>query len=691
MGNRAGTLQVIGFLALAPLQAGLAQAPADDAVELETVIVTATRRTAERQDVAGAVDRVNEQEIARQAPDVVAAALRGLPGVFFQQTTPGQGIPIVRGLKGSQVLHLVDGVRLNNAFFRDAPNQYLGLVDALTVSRVEVLRGAAGGLYGADAMGGVVQMFTRETQFDTDRATSRYRLYGSFDTVDRGRLARAEAATGNRHGSLAGGFSWQALGDRRTGSGETPHPSGFRSRAGDLKLLLGDPASGAWMVAAQSLEQPATPRVDELVPGYGQSEASSAIYRFEPNRRDLLHVRYRRGDARRGLGALDVHLARQVITDDRSTQDLGSPVINTEQNESTLDGLVLQVIRSLSPDLTLTWGAELYRDAVRSARQERLAEGGAPVDVRGRFPDRSRLDSDAVYLDADWRIDERWRLDTALRYSRFDIRLPETTANPAVRLTPDDLTGDLRLHLALSPTAALAANLSRGFRPPNVFDLGTLGARPGNRFNVANPELGPETVWSYDLGLKLRGRQWTLEAYAFALDYRDRITSVATGDVTPDGRVVVRSENLTHVVISGIELGGTAKLAAGLEASLGVSYARGEERRDALPDTPADRIPPLNGRLGLTWHATERWRVEPWLLFAGRQDRLSLRDREDPRIDPGGTAGWWTANLDLAWRVRPGLDVGLRLHNLLDQPYREHGSGLDAAGFNLGLWLDASF
>ena len=52
----------------------------------------------------------------------------GSPGVFLQQTTPGQGAAIIRGLKGSEVLHLVDGFRLNNAIFRNAPTQYLALV-----------------------------------------------------------------------------------------------------------------------------------------------------------------------------------------------------------------------------------------------------------------------------------------------------------------------------------------------------------------------------------------------------------------------------------------------------------------------------------------------------------------------------------------------------------------------------------
>jgi outer membrane cobalamin receptor len=89
---------------------------------MESVVVTATRTEASVLEVADAISAIDSTDISRLAPELLAEMLRGVPGAFFQQTTPGQGIPIIRGLKGSQVLHLVDGMRLNNAFFRNAPN-----------------------------------------------------------------------------------------------------------------------------------------------------------------------------------------------------------------------------------------------------------------------------------------------------------------------------------------------------------------------------------------------------------------------------------------------------------------------------------------------------------------------------------------------------------------------------------------
>ncbi|RKY14843.1 MAG: hypothetical protein DRQ55_20265, partial [Planctomycetota bacterium] len=204
------------FWALAP---SLASAEAgDEEMEstrlMESIVVTATRTQESILDVAEAVSVVGAEEINRLAPDVLAEMLRGVPGAFFQQTTPGQGIPIIRGLKGSQVLHLVDGMRLNNAFFRNAPNQYLGLVDAYATDRTEIIRGSAPSLYGADAMGGVLQVLTAEPDFDTDQWNSEGRFYGTYNSVDSSLIGRVAAATGRNGNVLSAGITYQHHGDR---------------------------------------------------------------------------------------------------------------------------------------------------------------------------------------------------------------------------------------------------------------------------------------------------------------------------------------------------------------------------------------------------------------------------------------------------------------------------------------------
>jgi len=659
--------------------------------KLEHVQVTATRTSKRDIDISAAVTAIDEDAMREMAPDVIAELLRGQPGTFFQQTTPGQGIPIIRGLKGSQVLHLVDGMRLNNAFFRNAPNQYLGLVDSFAARRMEVVRGSQGSLYGADAMGGVLNVLTIEPDYAEPEWQQESRLYGSYDSVDDGWVLSARTQGGKQGWGFAGGATYQDHSSRKSGSGETLAPSAYKSKAADLKFVVDSSERTNLMLSAQVMEQPSTPRYDEMVPGFGQSEPSSEKYLFEPNRRSFIHARFRYDGQSGWFDQFEAHLARQVITDDRITQDFGSQIITSEKNRSTLDGITAQINSYFDSGISLVWGAEYYTDEVDSLRFRQAEGSDTRTEVRSRFPNESSMDSTAVYLSGEWISTNKFNLSAGLRYSWFDIYLPANENTSAVNLEPSALTGDTHAVFELRPGVKLVANLGRGFRPPNIFDLATLGPRPGNRFNVANTDLDPETVWSYDLGIKKETDSLELEVFAFYLDYSDKITSVFTGDVTEDGRVIVRSENRNSVKLYGLETGLYWALRDEIHLFAVINYTHGEERDDSDASFPADRIPPLNGKIGVEYLLGSDLRVEPYLVFAGRQDRLSPRDAGDPRINPMGTSGWGTLNILLDWQATDSLQLGLRLENIGDKYYREHGSGIDAPGRNLGLWLNYEF
>ena len=674
------------------------ESAAEEMRVLETVQVTATRSEQSIYAVSEAVTVIGTEAINRKAPELLAEMLRGVPGAFFQQTTPGQGIPIIRGLKGSQVLHLVDGMRLNNAFFRNAPNQYLGLVDAYMTENMEVVRGSAPSLHGADAMGGVVQVLSAEPDFSGLDWQSEGRVYGSFNSVDSSFVGRIQAALGRNGSAISGGLTYQDHSDREVGGGATVTPSDYTVKAADFKWRQALGANSEIMLSAQYLEQPSSPRVDELVAGFGQDHPSSEQYEFKPNRRDFLHARYRLESDSAWFSHFEVHLARQIITDDRLTQDYNAPEIVQEFNESTLDGLTLQVNSPWSCALPgqqsahcqLVWGFEYYADEISSSRLRTDSGTGITNPSRGRFPDQSTMDSAALYAANEWHWDAL-TVSGGLRYSWFEIFLPTTAEVAAVRLKPDDLTGDIHFNFEIKPSLHLVSNIGRGFRPPNIFDLGTLGSRPGNRFNVPNTDLKPESVWSYDLGIKSGGSRWEAELFLFYSDYQDKISSRFTGKLTEDGRFIVRSDNLNKVQLWGIESGLRYLFSDVVEVYTVINFTRGEEKDVSGLTVPADRIPPVNGRLGLILNPGYGLRLEPWLDFAGEQVRLSPRDVSDPRINPTGTSGWATFNFSLSWQASKALELGMRLENLADKNYREHGSGIDAPGRNLGIWFNAQF
>ena len=125
-------------------------------VEVPEVTVTATRAEKEPFKTPNAITVLDLKQLERTNADIASNLLQDVGGVIAQQTTVGQGSPMLRSLTGYQTLIQVDWVRLNNSTFRSGPNQYTATVSPEMLARAEVLLGSSSMLYGSGAMGGVV-------------------------------------------------------------------------------------------------------------------------------------------------------------------------------------------------------------------------------------------------------------------------------------------------------------------------------------------------------------------------------------------------------------------------------------------------------------------------------------------------------------------------------------------------------
>ena len=675
------TFVTVVVLICALVPAAHAQDGEANADRFEEIQVTATRRPVRSGDVSSAVTLLSAEEI--RIHKLTTDALAAQPGVFLQQTTPGQGAAIVRGLKGSEVLHLVDGFRLNNAIFRNAPTQYLALISPGTVERIEILRGSPASLYGSDAVGGVLQVINRVPEFSGTETDYVGEFGLGMDTAELERSLHASVEAGTER--LAGLMSLDYLetGDRRTGGGERIGPSGFTSKSARAAFSYTPDDSSSWLFDMQYGRQPKTPRIDELVAGFGQTEPASEEFFFAPNERLFAHLRHLQSD-----GWLDadwvVDLGWQRIVDDRISRNFGSEIRRLEENSSDLVGLTVSASRDVAFGSWVA-GAEVYVDTVASERVELNLQTGDREDVRARFPDGSDVNQGAVFANMAFNLSDRQTLTGGARFSFIEVGLSGTAFSPPADLDFDDVSADLGWSFALTESVQLLANLGYGFRAPNIFDLGTLGERPGNRFNIPNPDLESERITQFDAGVRQRSDRWSTELVAWVLSYDDRLTSVLTDGQTADGRDIVQTQNRASAMIWGVEFVGRYAFNDRIIGQLIVNATRGDQDEADGSTAPADRIPPLNGRLGIDFAWRESGSVEPYVVFAAQQDRLSERDQRDARIDPLGTDGWVTANLEFHWQPDLRWSLHLGALNLFDERYRVHGSGIDAPGRNLRL------
>jgi vitamin B12 transporter len=133
---------------------------ARSALKLPDVLISANRQVEARNDSSAANTVFTREDIDRLQPGSVTDLLQRVPGVQVAQTGGRGSLPgiYIRGTKSAQSLVLVDGQRIANSTSGDSGLQHLNIEQ---IERVEVLRGSRSAIYGSDAIGGVIQIFTR--------------------------------------------------------------------------------------------------------------------------------------------------------------------------------------------------------------------------------------------------------------------------------------------------------------------------------------------------------------------------------------------------------------------------------------------------------------------------------------------------------------------------------------------------
>jgi len=129
-----------------------------DAVELAGVEVVG-RRDDRIEELPYQIERIVSKEIAFTNAQTSADVLEKNGGLFVQKSQLGGGSPIIRGFEANRVLLVVDGVKLNNAIYRNGHLQNAITIDPAALEQAEVIYGPGSLTYGSDALGGVVHYF----------------------------------------------------------------------------------------------------------------------------------------------------------------------------------------------------------------------------------------------------------------------------------------------------------------------------------------------------------------------------------------------------------------------------------------------------------------------------------------------------------------------------------------------------
>ena len=153
---------------------------ADETVQIKEVVVTATRTEKEQKDVTQSVTVITAEDIKKSGATTAAEVIERTSGVEINDYgTRGSLSNIsIRGASYQQVLVLLDGRRMNSASAGGFDMSDLPVLMS-EIERIEIVRGPSSALYGADAVGGVVNIITKKTT-----AAETMRDSGGRDAMD---------------------------------------------------------------------------------------------------------------------------------------------------------------------------------------------------------------------------------------------------------------------------------------------------------------------------------------------------------------------------------------------------------------------------------------------------------------------------------------------------------------------------
>jgi vitamin B12 transporter len=626
---RASIAFTLLIAALSPLVAANGQQR--DTATLAATVITATQLPIATAASPATVAVVSGDEIRKRGVTSIADALRDVAGVTFAQSGSFGGVTslFLRGGESKYVKILIDGVPINEpggAFD-------FGALTVDNVDRIEVVRGPASVLYGADAVTGVVQVFTRRGAGAT-RAELRARggTYGSSD-VD------ATLAGG----LTSGDFSLSLARHATRGIYDFNNSYHNNVLSGGLHLALDS-----------RTDLRVTLRYTDYAYHYptdgGGEQVDSNAMRAED--KTVIGVDLGRAFTPRVEARLSLTSSGSAGgTDNRQDSPLGSGLQSADRIRRR--GAELRTNVALGGGSTLTAGLQVEQQDQRTETQSLFGTSG----------------STSVFRAA--------RRNQAAYVQLLTVPIPSLIVTLGERLDDNERFGNFSTHRVASswevhPGMRLRASVGTAFREPSFFENYATG------FVAGNPDLQPEQATTWEVGLRQSffGDRISAGVTQFVQRFRNLIDY--TGSTTTCGasycNVARASANGREIearalVVSGLTVDGnlthleTRVLDPGFDTTSGGLYRKGER---------LIRRPSTGWNLGAAY-AASRGSVDVRLNHVGKRTDRDFRPYpatpvdvdEYTRTDVGG-------ELMLISRTSPRAGVGLtlRVENLFDVSYQ---------------------
>jgi hemoglobin/transferrin/lactoferrin receptor protein len=704
------------------------------AVTLRDVVVSANKVEETRRTVAQQIQVLYTNQIAGLQAQSTADLMANTGTVYIQKSQLGGGSVTLRGFEASRTLLVIDGVRMNNLIYRTGHLQNIITLDNNSLRKVEILYGSSSTIYGSDALGGVVLLYTKNPVFSSGEEkqalkTNAFSRYGTAANEFTGhidfniggkKIASITSITFSDFGDLKGGkrinpFYGKSFGDRpyyvkrinsrdsivNNSDPEIQIQSAYRQYDLLQKISYRQNENVTHSINLQYSNSSDIPRYDRLTDPDGSGLKYSEWY-YGPQERFL--AAYDLNIAKPGSWFNSIHagINYQNIEESRHTRRFNKNDLSHRIENVNVAGANLDFQKIISRN-NIRFGLDAQYNTLKStANNANIATGiRSPLDTR--YPDGDNtMTSAALYFSHTLEINDQFTLTDGLRFEY--ITLNSTFVDKSFYPFPFEnvsqnnpvYSGNIGLIHTPSDGLKLSFLISTGFRAPNVDDLSKVFESAPGQVIVPNPDLKPEQTISYELGVtKIFNNRTSWETTAYFTDFYNAIITdefIYNGQdsMLYDGTMsqVLANQNKKKAYIYGLSSNIRSSVSHNLFLSFGFNYTYGRINNNGS-FSPLDHIPPLMMRLQLSY--TKRNFGSEFFINYNSWKKIGdyyLNGEDNEQYaTPEGMPAWMTINLRASYKIQKLLTLQAGIDNILDTQYRTFASGINASGRNIFVAL----
>ncbi len=696
-------------------------------ISLDQVIISATKWSQSNKEIPSRVATISPKDVMLQNPQTAADLLAVSGEVFIQKSQQGGGSPMIRGFATNRVLISVDGIRMNNAIFRSGNVQNVISLDPFAIENTEVLFGPGSIIYGSDAIGGSMNFYTFRPQFSLSdnpfiKANANYR----FASANNENTGHFDINFGFNDLAFLTSVSHYSFGNLEMGS-DGPNQflrNEFVKRIDGIdQIIINDnskiqiPTDYTQLNLMQKIRYSPNDnwyidygfhysttsnfdRYDRLI-RYRDGLPRSAEWYYGPQKWMMNNLTITKLKSSIFYDDLAIRIAHQYFEESRNDRDFNDTELRIREEQVNAYSLNLDFNKNLTSISKINYGIEGVYNKVNSEGTNEDITNNILVNAPSRYPNSNWL-SIAGYFIYQNNLQSDLLFQTGFRYNYYSLQSDfDTTFYPfpftSSKLSNGAITGSLGLVYTPNEKWSVSANLSSGFRSPNVDDIGKVFDSEPGAVVIPNPNLNAEYAYNAEISIAKVIEDFIKVDFSAYYTYLEN--AMVRRDFTLNGldsiyynnelSQVQAIQNAANAYVWGVQAGIDFSLSNNLSITSKVNYQKGEEELDDGTKSPLRHAAPFFAYTALVYkkntiHTTLNF------IYNGEISYNDLAEEEKSKtyiyaVDENGnpySPSWYTLNFKITYSLNEIISFSGGIENITDQRYKYYSSGIAAAGRN---------